>query len=258
MQRSEAGSIHVVIGAVIMLAVLGCVGYLFYVNNIEPNSKVSVGNTKAAVSEVQTSERISYCAKYEKICFEHPETWIVKEEKLDGKNRDAFSLIAPNDTITLAFESGIGAFDVCCGPMPEGDAEVVSASRAMKFGENAYVSEVITQKVEGKYPDPSQPIVKSVIKGYIPQVVLHESAALSKQDTFSRTNGSIVLDAVMNGQYATVDNDKEDHGSVLFGTVTFGITSDQKLFATFDEAKKQFDTEPYKQAKEILLSAKYR
>ncbi len=260
MRKLESGSAHIIIVVVIVLGIIGGLGYLFYVNIINKNhSDTSPAIvTKTNDGEISSVKKISYCTQYEKICFEYPDTWTVKQEKVSGENRDALSLTAPGDVVALVFESGIGAFDVCCGPMPEGVVEVVSATRATKFGENTYVSEVVTPKVDGEYPDPSQPIVKSVVKGYIPQLVLHHSASLSKQDRFTRTNGSIIADAVMNGKYAMVDDNNQNHGSVLFGTVNFRITSDLKVYTTSEEAKKQFNTKSYQQAKEILLSANYK
>ena len=273
--QNQRGSIHAIIIGLLTLGFIGTVGFIFWQNFMVADGSQNVKQTSITkdTKKETTVAKKTYCATFEKVCFDYPQDWTIEQVgEPSGDVKDAFTITDPDNVIVLAFQSGIGAHDgFCCGPTPEGPATVLSAVKVPDFGEvahgvsnkdptdNVYVSEVVTTSVKGEYPDPSQPIVNSVIKGYVPQIVLHNASDLSTPQTVTRTMGSILMDSHISGKYAQAyDDDKTDHGSFLFGTVTFGIESDPKVYDSFDKAKAQLKSPSFQQAKEILLSARYK
>ncbi|USN97020.1 MAG: hypothetical protein H6797_02400 [Candidatus Nomurabacteria bacterium] len=267
--QKQTGSVHAVIIILLTLGLIGSVGFIFWQNFIVNGpTRGAVQSNKSTKSDVVKAEIVevkkkTYCATFEKVCFEYPEKWTIKQvDELSGDSKDAFTIADPENTVVLAFQSGIGANDgSCCGPMPEGPVTIISSQKVPHFGEVAssqydkdrsngvYVSEVVTTSVKGVFPDPSEPIVNSVIKGYIPQLVLHNSLTLAKKQTVTRINGNITGDSYINGQ---------QNGTIfLFGTVTFSIKSTPKIFSSLNEAKAQLKGTSFQQAKAILLSAHY-
>lgn len=212
-----------------------------------------------------------YCAKGEKVCFDYPSSWSLDDKKVTKSSvigADRVKLTSPDGTVVLWFASGIAPNDGRgTGPMADGTIEVVSATKLPSFREftaskyttqSAYVSEAVESVVDTDFSDPSDPAtIFAKEKGYVPEVLLSNSVNLSTIHTYRETLGLISLNAIMQGKNALWDkNVPGEVGSFLFGTV-MPYEGTPKMYKTSNEAKDMLKTDSFKQAKSILLSAKY-
>ncbi len=272
--NNQSGSIHAIIIGLLTVALLGSIGFIFWQNFVatdQEQSSVKIDSTlknsdSKTNDEADETVKITYCAKFEKVCFDYPEGWSLKQmNKKDPTSTfaDGFTVTSPDKLVVLLFLSGLGATSLCCGQTPEGPVSVVDVNPAPKIGamdkqnlgdhtDSAYVSEVITSKVEAEYAKNSLDIISTKILGYYPEVVLHNSTQLSMKNTFQSTGGIIGLMDRMPGKYIG----EFEEASVVFGSSTY--YADLEPYVTAEEAKAQFKTESFQQAKEILLSARYK
>lgn len=275
MARSrQSGSFHAILLAGIGIALVGAVGYLFYQNIVLRNqidSSQSSNVSGGAESKVALKE---YCAPLEKLCFDYPEDWAIKQNTdANTTSADNFSVVSPDGMLNIQFNSGLGGMGGCCGPTIDGPVTVVSAEKVLGLRiaqsewlqnrtEEAFVSEVIESDLAVEFSDPNDPGTGTLkaINGYRPQVLLHDSKKLAGIGTYNDIEGKIGLNNVMMGKYASMDaSDPNAIGTFIFGTATLGIgDSNQKMYKTSDEAKKQFSMKQYTDAKKILLSARYK
>lgn len=272
MTKQEQGSTHAIVIGALTTALVCAIALLFWQNIILKKS--SEGADTSANSEAlkkSAIKNVHYCTKWEKICFDYPSSWSLDENastKSSVVGADNIKLTSPDGGVILRFASGIAPNDgMGPGPIADGSIEVVSVTKLLSFREfiaskystqYAHVSEAVESVVETDFTDSSDPTTMfAKEKGYVPEVLLSNSINLSTPRTYRTTLGLINLDAIMQGKNALWDkNVPGEVGSFLFGTV-MPYDGTPKMYKTSNEAKDMLKTDGFKQAKSILLSAKY-
>tara|TARA_B100001250_G_scaffold386146_1_gene382418 strand:+ start:328 stop:1146 length:819 start_codon:yes stop_codon:yes gene_type:complete len=270
--NKQAGSVHLMIISVLVVGLMVALGFIFWQNIIakdegrqgQQSGQLATG--EEGEDEVVSEKKETYCGEYEKICFEYPKQWKLSQIRNEGEDvaYDNVTITSPDDMVILQFRSGIGPVDICCGPIPKGPVKVVDTVKLSRFGEIAqneylsertqepYVSSIVASKVETTFSNPSDPSTQvDTVTGYIPHVLLHNATQLAKKQTFSGYHGSVGLDNLLPAKYNT-------DSSFIFGTITFDKETNPTIYNNLEQAEDALNNETYQQAKNILLSARYK
>lgn len=260
MKKHDSGSAHVVIVALLTVALICAVGFIFWQNFVNKSATESLSlKEDMAISQKAISVKTTkYCAENEKLCFDYPTDWSIEKTAVDTTVTDNILIKSPDRKVYLQLTTGIGPRGIV-GPTPEGPVKILNSYPASKIGilttiskdntENAYVSEVVISSLEQKFIGDG-PEFTTTILGYQPSLVLHNNSKLSKPGTFQALGGNVIFQSLMPGRYPG----KFDSASIQFSS---SLGDSGQIFKTLKEAEEEFKKEVYQQAKSILLSARY-
>ena len=274
--QKQTGSVHAIIIGILTAGLIGTLGFIFWQNFIKKDdSQKIVKSTTSSIKKAEVKPPVikkTYCAESEKLCFDYPENWTIKNPDGDGEGigADNLSTTSPDKSVVLYLRTGMGSRGGAFPSPPEGPVTVVNVEPALKIGamstegydnstSKAYVSEVITSDLDAEYASNGMDIISTKILGYYPVVVLHNSKQLSTKSTFL----SVSEDGSLSPRYSAWGIDhipgrytgKFDTATIKFGSSPY--YAKMKSYATVEEAKAQLKNPSFEQAKAILLSAHY-
>ena len=277
--NKQTGSIHAIIIGVLTVGSISAVGFIFWQNFIDKDQATKAEDLSTSIKKDVNKPSIAkktYCAEYEKLCFDYPGDWTIKRIKEDRVVADNVTVTSAEKDVVMQLSTGMGSQGGAYGNVPEGPVTVLSVVSAPKIGtmdvnyhggdfsdqytDEAYVSEVITSKVEAEYEQAEyeSEILMTKILGYYPVIALHNSVQLSTNNSFLWTEGSLS----MRGSAYGLDHIPGKYsGKFDKATISFGTSphySYLKPFATVEKARAQLKSPSFQQAKEILLSARYK
>jgi hypothetical protein len=260
MKKYDSGSAHVVIVALLTVALISAVSFIFWQNFVNKPTTESLSSKKDMTipEKVVSVKTTKYCAENEKLCFDYPIDWSIEKTAVDTTVSDNILIKSPDKKVYLQLTTGIGPRGIV-GPTPEGPVAILNSYPAPKIGilkiiskdntENAYVSEVVISSLEQKFIGDG-PEFTTTILGYKPSLVLHNNSRLSKPGTFQALGGNVTFQSLMPSRYPGM----LDSASIQFSSK---LGDSGQIFKTSNEAEEEFKKEVYQQAKSILLSARY-
>jgi len=275
--RKDSGHAVLITGIVVLaVAILGVLGWLFWQNFINKPSTVGQVTTfeecKAAPGSIvqetfpeicrtvdgksftgpvandeDGNNMLSYCAPAEKLCFEYPKTWTIKQlspqNTEPGAKADYFELHAPNDALVFVLESAIGGLGGTCSDEYAVDISVLDATPAASMtGFKSDYSLDTLQVARVVYADADNQFIGHLYVTGSPQ---YTTPGMIR-------NCGLGFSQFVNGRNAVLSSDYTGAGAFTFGTNDGAPT-----YKTRAEAIAAFDTEIYVQGAAILASLHY-
>lgn len=256
-RHNQTGSTHVVVAGILVVALLGALGFIFYQNFIVKNTSKTANTSNAADTStpaasntpVQPATAKTACSEQEKLCFTYPVSWKAtvgstsKTFAKDGSTikQDNVTLTPNNGDMTLFLTNTISQIGGSCDP----------ASSTDNFETIESYKTALTVS-GGDYSTPEVYAIKAIIKsdtgrGYEAGVML--------------TNLKLVESVGNHGpcvMYASVIPAKNTsgYGDMQFTNDKFG--GDPPAYvASRSDALNKLNTTSYKEAFEILKSVHY-
>ena len=148
MKRSESGSAHVVIIAVLAVALIGALGTLFWQNvTNKPKDTETKVVTSASPTPSKAPSTKTYCAPVEKLCFDYPSAWKVSSEPVDAESDGMVESIRVSDEkgqAWLHLETGLTGVGGACGNDDNSYTKVLS-THSTAIGGSYLVNEGTSQ-----------------------------------------------------------------------------------------------------------------
>ncbi|MEI6850927.1 MAG: hypothetical protein WCK26_03095 [Candidatus Saccharibacteria bacterium] len=237
-QKSQSGFAHLIIIVVILsLALVGLLGFVFY-QNIQKNNSSSAGTTPTSQDDTKSTIKYkTFTDDVYKASFKYPDTWTLTSidvpmaedqywnRSLEVKNENGESVAK----LILGL-SGIGG--TCMG---EDGVEVKttysvldSSLSSIKAVKSVSASFLVSASNNG-------------MAGY--------SASYGLTDTYTK-----VGDYQVCMYYNTFESNLKDANGYSYLVVFGNGFSNDKYFATLDDAKKYIQSDEYKEIKKMLLS----
>lgn len=137
--RLQKGSAHIIIIVVLILALIGALGWIFWQNFSKANDTNQRKNDKqSSVKNEPTKEKLvtgrsELADSISPVTFEYPESWSLSRKSdgpippnSDGFSSEAITLRYQNSTLTVNYSLGNGGIGGMC--LPEEQGKVVSLS----------------------------------------------------------------------------------------------------------------------------------
>ena len=247
-QRGDAMALAV---AVLALALVAALGFIFWQNFRQGKSDKSITDNQAVQTD-EPSKVTEVSLPNEKLIFSIPESWkaeveTVADTEYDGPARDKASIKNADGAIVLNIESGISGIGGACEGEPETSLNAVSATKTK-----------ITRVVSGEDKDirssdiyAVQSYLHSPSYGYLPVVFLTD-------DISAKTVG--VANKTCFPGYAALYQGKNVSSLVGVSTATI-VSGDATDTFDFQKTKEQavsmLENGDLHQAYEILKTAHY-
>lgn len=228
---------------IIALALIVFVGY--YVWHAQGQSKTSTTKDSAATPAATDSgnakpAQVAYTSDREQASFTYPSTWTktdaALQPSLDGA--DAIGLQSPDGKVTVSWVTGIGGIGGACGQDAapgQLDADGLGGCPATTVLDSTAIT-----GAPGLY----------VVSGYITYDDSSYYPWIAVQDKDGTTSGRKMGYEVFEG--------KVDDENILFGIGGLNKGKPAPSFGTKGEVAAFLSTDSAKQAKQILLSLKYK
>jgi hypothetical protein len=258
-EHKQSGSAHVVIVVVLVVALLGALGFIFYQNFIaKKDASDSVAtqpdSVTQATSEVTTTTAVSkkeYCTAIEKLCFNYPEDWSVSATQEIGTldpttpTMDQVQIKNKAGETYLYMTTGISGIGGTCDPSENVDVTIL---------------ETHTTGIQGDFLSSGMESVTSSTAYAVEHVERTEKTSsqytvgmhiLNSNDVIKP--GTVNWCSIGYGMF----RGKTQDGDVKFATSGFGIESTTRTFSSYDDAVKFLNSDDAKTAYDILVSAHY-
>ena len=243
-KKSQSGNAHLILVIVLVIALIGAIGYIAWQNFLQPKS-----NNNIAMKTIS----LNPSAK-RSITFNYPETWAVERSTTDGVDNiqatsgtDDIKIISPskNLSVDLYYNVHGSGFGFECGPS---DYDLLNQTTLVGYPGTSYFEAIghdTHQDLSGYY-------YTAYLSGSLTPEELDNKKSQGPCDGDLR-NVIKRVDAV-DAQNRENENDIYSIWSALImikdGTLT------EKLFPTTVEIDQLFASDEFKTAKTILLSAK--
>ncbi len=252
----QQGSVHVGIVALIVLALIGVLGWVYYKNFVaKDSSNTNVASQESSVNVSSATKE--YCATYEKLCFTLPSNWSVKDlgqpTGLDYKV-DRLQIVDEHGTVALVLQSGISGLGGACVEKDQRELTVLSKDKTNLVAPvNAEQTEYLQNDVY---------VVKSISKAdsdnYIAAMYLTQSKKQIENATMLEC--SFGMAEMLTGKNVSIPH-TEFHGVYMFniGASTFDTEAPMStVYASKQEAESSLNTPIMKEAHDVLGSAHYK
>lgn len=246
-RHTQKGSAHVVVVIILVLSLIGALGYIFWQNL----NKNEVENKKTTTSQPTQALKLLTVSFNEgfgfKLSMNYPENWVLEKSITgsfpinleNGATRETIKITSPTKKYsveyTVSSNAGIGGM---CFPEDTGVIKQINSEPAALDGMR--FAEVISTNKEGKY---------------------HFYSGLMKQEVATET---VVNESVCDLMYAGIADlhNLPDGTPITLFEATVHIDgfndptniSDDKVSETTSEIEEAFKTKEYDQAKAILIS----
>lgn len=278
MRRREAGGgLQIAIVIVLVVLILGSLGFLLWQNFFKPKPSTTTVTTYAeciaaggsiiqesypercvtvdGMSFTNPDQQVStpepteeYCVPNEKLCFDYTNRWTITnlgtETTLAGELGDAL-LINNGGDAPLKLYSGIGGIGGVCEEDAKYSVEVLQGTpiAGLTGFKNDYSLDTLH----------IARVVTSDADGYIPTIYVTGSEEYTKVATIQACGLGF-------SQFITGRNARFAADSDYVGAFTVGYDGDNssKRYATIEEAKQAYNTNDYVEAFALLLSLRYQ
>jgi hypothetical protein len=172
----QSGSAHLIVIIVLVVALLGTLGFVFWQNFINKSAASNTATT-AEESSKKTGDQEEYCSTYEKLCFDYPKTWSITGEATDIDQQSSDSLTIKNDkgdtvgTVLTGLSGLGGTCDSSAPGVPRVNVISREASEITDITVKLYTAEGGTKKSS---VDALTAVVYIEDKGYYPVVYLSD------------------------------------------------------------------------------------
>lgn len=119
MKKSETGSAHVIVIGVLIVALIGALGFIFWQNIInKPTQSTTATTTQSVSPSPSVAASKSFCAPLEKLCFDYPSNWSVKTDDISdesGALAEQFTISDNQGKPWLRLQTGMTGIGGACG-----------------------------------------------------------------------------------------------------------------------------------------------
>lgn len=197
MRSSESGSAHIIIIAVLAVALVGAVGTLFWQNVInKPAQTVKTPLFARSPSVSPSPMTKKYCAPVEKLCFDYPSDWTATSKTVDGDTDGMMEQVVVSDQTGapwLRLETGMGGLGGMC---------------ANDDGSYSKILKTHTTSIQGAY------LVNEVAKDYVT-----DTAYALGWIVYSGTNKNWTIDMELNNSKTAQTIGKVDPCDIGMGVL---------------------------------------
>lgn len=264
--KYQTGSSHVVIIAVLALALLGTLGFVFYQNFVAKpaQSANTAGNTAAntsankAASPSNTPKQVTlkeFCTEVDKLCFKYPENWQVSStvdqsaKATIGFAGEDVTIKNPSGNAYLYITAGMSGIGGTCNPNGSPDVTILEA----------YTTKITGAKLQKPLPDrfaDTAYAVKYVQPTDIGASTYRAGMYISAVKAVTQP-GTLNVCSVGHTMFVgTVDGDSYSLTEFATGNTKKGVLGTD--YPTRQQAIDSLNTEDAKAAYEILKSAYYK
>lgn len=256
MKKSESGSAHVIIIAILAIALVSALGMLFW-QNIISKPKADDSKTVASVSPTPqpTPSTKTYCAPLEKLCFDYLSTWTVKSEAVNSASDGiAERVVVSDDTGTpwLSLQTGMGGIGGTCGADDGSYSKILETHTTGIHG-----SYLVNESAKDYMVDMASAIrwisYDATAKHWTGSMELNDSTA---SQSVGKVGPCDIGIGVINGKNAKAEGSNQP-GAVEFSYYT-GKNANPTTYATEAEASAALSTTAAMKAYAILTSARYQ
>ena len=210
--------------------------------------------TAPASDKVAETKSLTYCATGEKLCFDYPEGWTVKQlEPVSvetGFEGDRCVVFGPNDSMKLWFSSGIGGIGGICEPDGTTTTVLQGTPIAKLTGFKSEYEKSTDQ------PSVARVITQENDKFRANLYVSNHENFINKGEV-TEVSG-VCFSQILSGRHARMSSDYEGYGSFTFNNGgTFSDFNSYSLYDTLKDAKDAFDTKLFVEGANILSSLRY-
>ncbi len=252
--QSESGSVHLIITVVLVVTLLGALGFIFWQNviNADSNKKNDVAKTDQQ-SKTSTSPLIQYCSGGEKLCFDYPGGWSVSKLTSDSREKgytgDDLVVQDVNSNVVLTLHSGIDGLGGACPEEDQAPTYILDSTKIPKM--TGFKSEYSLDTLQV-----ARAIYKNYETGkYVAALYVTGEEDYTKAQTLSSCG--IILSQFIPGRNALLSSEANaGHGAFEFGYTGSGRLKSTE-YDTVDAAKKAHTSPAYTQAALILSSLRY-
>ncbi len=262
--NKQTGSAHVLIVILIVVALIGGLGWVYYDNFIARKPAETASTPVASKGDGQAGVVTSeYCLDEAKLCFNYPASWSIETTTAkrevptdDGKtvpyqSKSAIVLTGSGEKM-LYLETGIGQIGGACLPEEqEGNSIEVLEATALDLKVDVY-------EASREYQSANLYAVKVVWKEdgkYTPEILLTQKKSLQK----------VAVLGICDGMYASVFGQKYNpipgYSQMQFASSSFENadgTRGSESYATRESAINELNSADVKEAWKTLTSAHYK
>lgn len=256
MKKTEAGSAHVVIVAMLTIALIGALGFIFWQNIInKPTNDSTTAATKTTSPSPSVAVLKSFCAPLEKLCFDYPSNWTVKSESVNpDKDSVAEKIFVQNEAgkSLLELQTGMSGIGGTCGSNDDG-----SYVKIVQTHTTAVTGSYLVDKVAEKYVSTTAYAVSSLsydgtTKDWTVSMDLNSNKSVQ---TVGKIDPCDVGLGVLNGKHAAWSSSTTEPGGVVFEQYNEGNTMPR--YGSEAEAMAVLNSSDGKKAYAVLQSARY-
>lgn len=222
---SQKGSAHIVIIIILVVALLGTLGFVFWQNFMQKDTETKP--TTQSSTQKDTPKQITYKTyqtnKYP-ISFKYPDSWTIKNEKADDQSsfsRSVDVVTSANDVVS--FSAGGQGLGGTCGGNPPTRSTVDVTSTALKTPKPTTLSYTLTANSDGSY-----------------------DATYGLTDTYTEVGDQKACDNTFYYLFSS--------GNDTYMLMSF---SGKKHFANLEDAKAFINSDEYSAIKKMILTLAY-
>ncbi len=261
----QAGSAHAIVVIVLVVALLGALGFVFWQNFIVKNDKVN--NENAAIIQKDTKDKTNaskeYCHETAKLCFAYPSSWKLKEStetreapisegsaEFKAYTVKSASVSSSSGEVTVYLDMGMGQLGGACNEAEykEDSLEIVSVKKlAIETDIYEGLEEYLTKQLY---------VVKTVtaIDGeYTPATYVTNKKTLQNPGIIGYCNS--MFSSVFTQKYNPIPG----YGQMQLSTIALNTTRGEiQNFSSRTAAINKLNSSDFQQAYEIISSAHYK
>lgn len=218
----QTGSVHIAIIIILIVAILGGLGFMFWNNFMKKDNDNSSNTQQTSASKVITYA--TYQTDIHPVSFQYPSTWKVKN--VEGSGQDFFrsANITTDENNAISFSIGAGGLGGTCGGSNIPIHSTIDVTpTTLKTPKTTTLSFTVARAADGSY-----------------------DAKYGLTDEYTKLGDAEVCDNVF--YYYS------DTGNATYNLIEFSGT---KHFATLDDAKKFIASDEYMAIKKMILSLSY-
>jgi hypothetical protein len=250
--NAQAGSLHVVIVIALVLSLACALGFIFWQNFLRNDATKTVADSTSKTVEEVVIRKKTACFNLEKLCFDYPDDWTasLSVKTVNDITSDTVEVVSENG-FKLRADTGIFGIGGTCIAEEAGNVEVIEAKR---LG----ISYALPDD-RGAYEAPDVYAAKVI---YANKATTEFSASVLLTTDLDLTQAGEVngCDAtyasLFRTRYINHDDNPSNKTLMSFSDTKVGIGSDATK-STAADARRELESDDYKQAYEILASARY-
>lgn len=231
-KQSQSGSAHLIIILVLLLALVGSLGFVFYQNFIAKNTQNQVQQSVENIAKYKTFKDDKY-----NISFQYPDKWTLGQIKASDTERPysnrSMDVKNENGETVATLVLGVGGLGGYC----ETDADTSSYNVIESETSSIITTKKVAMNFITRYDekDKNYDIIYGLNDKYT-DVKVYDHICI-----FANTFDS------------GLSFNEYDNSGISFGT---GVTDsvDQKVFSSLEDAKKYLASDEYKEIKKMILS----
>lgn|GEM_PF-1148188 len=146
-QKNQQGSAHVIVIAILVLALLGTLGFIFWQNFMKPSSDLKIEDINNSSEIVDESNELTQIAEDQtfgtNLAIKYPRDWIVTHASStkNGMGLDNSILTSSDGGVKINFSVGVGGVGGFCAPN-ESIISFIDTDTIPKYSNAIFVSAV--------------------------------------------------------------------------------------------------------------------